>query len=96
MYYVQSVLVVPEVKVPGVLTQTEDQAKVNLSKAGLLIEEPIQHEYKEGIAPGIVFYQSYPADSLVKEGTKISLKVGIAKPLTPMPDVKIPKLRECC
>ncbi|WP_342444200.1 Stk1 family PASTA domain-containing Ser/Thr kinase [Paenibacillus sp. FSL L8-0638] len=88
VYYVQSVLVVPEVKVPGVLTQTEDQAKVNLSKAGLLIEEPIQHEYKEGIAPGIVFYQSYPADSLVKEGTKISLKVGIAKPLTPMPDVK--------
>lgn len=48
VYYVQSVLVVPEVKVPGVLTQTEDQAKVNLSKAGLLIEEPIQHEYKEG------------------------------------------------
>lgn len=88
VYYVQSVLVVPEVKVPGVLTQTEDQAKVNLSKAGLLIEEPIQHEYKEGIAPGVVFYQSYPADSLVKEGTKISLKVGIAKPLTPMPDVK--------
>ncbi|MCC3379785.1 Stk1 family PASTA domain-containing Ser/Thr kinase [Paenibacillus farraposensis] len=88
VYYVQSVLVVPDVKVPNVLTQTEDQAKVNLSKAGLLIEEPVQHVYKEGIAPGVVFYQSYPGDSLVKQGTKISLKVGIAKPLTPMPDVK--------
>jgi eukaryotic-like serine/threonine-protein kinase len=88
VYYVQSALVVPDVKVPSVLTLTEDQAKVNLTKLGLLIEEPVQHEYKEGIAPGVVFYQSYPADSLVKEGTKISLRVGIAKPLTPMPDVK--------
>ncbi|WP_277376068.1 Stk1 family PASTA domain-containing Ser/Thr kinase [Paenibacillus polymyxa] len=88
VYYVQSVLVVPEVKVPSVLTQTEDQAKVTLSKAGLVIDDPIQHEYKEGIAPGVVFYQSYPEGSLVKEGTEISLKVGIAKPLTPMPDVK--------
>ncbi|MGG4219666.1 Stk1 family PASTA domain-containing Ser/Thr kinase [Paenibacillus jamilae] len=88
VYYVQSALVVPEVKVPSVLTQTEDQAKLVLSKAGLVIDEPIQHEYKEGIAPGVVFYQSYPEGSLVKEGTEISLKVGIAKPLTPMPDVK--------
>ncbi|MGZ0041912.1 Stk1 family PASTA domain-containing Ser/Thr kinase [Paenibacillus ottowii] len=88
VYYVQSALVVPEVKVPSVLTQTEDQAKLILSKAGLVIDEPIQHEYKEGIAPGVVFYQSYPEGSQVKEGTEISLKVGIAKPLTPMPDVK--------
>ncbi|MDQ0492179.1 Stk1 family PASTA domain-containing Ser/Thr kinase [Paenibacillus brasilensis] len=88
VYYVQSMLVVPDVEVPNVVTKTEDQAKLLISQAGLSIQTPIQHEYKEGVAPGVVFYQSYPEKTVVKKGTIIELKVGIAKPLTPMPDVK--------
>lgn len=88
VYYVQNLLVVPDVEVPNVVTKTEDQAKLLISQSGLTVKDPIKHEYKDGIAPGVVFYQSYPEKSVVKKGTEIELKVGIAKPLTPMPDVK--------
>ncbi|AET61603.1 serine/threonine-protein kinase [Paenibacillus terrae HPL-003] len=88
VYYVQNLLVVPDVVVPNVVTKTEDQAKLLISQSGLSIKDPIKREYKDGVAPGVVFYQSYPEKSVVKKGTEIELKVGIAKPLTPMPDVK--------
>lgn len=78
---------VSDVKVPNLVTQTEEQARATLAAQGLKLADPVLQEYKEGIEPGIIFKQSQPEGALVKEGSLIQVTVGTEKPLTPMPSV---------
>ncbi len=78
---------VSDVKVPNLVTQTEEQARATLAAQGLELVDPVLQEYKEGIEPGIIFKQSQPEGALVKEGSLIQVTVGTEKPLTPMPSV---------
>uniref|UniRef100_UPI000471C644 PASTA domain-containing protein n=1 Tax=Paenibacillus zanthoxyli TaxID=369399 RepID=UPI000471C644 len=87
VWYVNAKLVVPEVNVPKLVNLSLDDAKAKLTEAGLVLEEPVTTEYNPNYAEGIVFEQSKEPDTTVKEGTTITLKVSIAKPLPLMPDL---------
>ncbi|WP_211745307.1 Stk1 family PASTA domain-containing Ser/Thr kinase [Paenibacillus sp. Marseille-Q4541] len=86
VWYVEKVLVVPNVEVPSVITLDEDAARQLLTEVGLEVDEVVA-EYKEGVDPGIVFEQSRPEGSVVKKGSLIDLTIGAEKPLEKMLDV---------
>ncbi|MDT3425631.1 serine/threonine-protein kinase [Paenibacillus forsythiae] len=87
VWYVNAKLVVPEVKVPKLVSLSLEDAKARLAEAGLVLEEPVTTEYNPNFAEGIVFEQSKEPDTTVKEGTTITLKVSIPKPLSQMLDL---------
>ncbi|MBD7967856.1 Stk1 family PASTA domain-containing Ser/Thr kinase [Paenibacillus gallinarum] len=86
VFYVEKVLVVPNVPVPNVISLDEDAARKLLTESGLEVDE-VSEKYKEGVDPGIVFEQSKPEGSLVKKGSLIDLTVGAEKPQEQMVDV---------
>ncbi|WP_018751568.1 Stk1 family PASTA domain-containing Ser/Thr kinase [Paenibacillus sanguinis] len=85
-WYVNSLVTVPEVKVPSVLNLEEQQAIDMLTEAGIEVGT-IAREYKEGVNEGIVYEQSKPEGTMVKKGSTVDLKVSVAKPLSRMPDL---------
>ncbi|MGN7357615.1 Stk1 family PASTA domain-containing Ser/Thr kinase [Paenibacillus sp. SAF-054] len=87
-WYVNHALTVPDVKVPGVINKTEDVARSQLTALGLVVDDNVIRQYKEGFAEGVVFAQSKEEGTEVKKGSIIQLSVSIPKPKKPMPDVK--------
>ncbi|MDN8588022.1 serine/threonine protein kinase [Chryseobacterium mucoviscidosis] len=88
VWYVKGMLVVPDVKVPNVVSQTEEKARQMLQDSGLVVSDNVIREYKEGIEPGIVFDQSRDEGDIVKEGSEVQLSVGAEKELTKMISVE--------
>ncbi|MGD0033130.1 Stk1 family PASTA domain-containing Ser/Thr kinase [Paenibacillus illinoisensis] len=88
VWYVKGMLVVPEVKVPNVVNQTEEKARQMLQDEGLVVSDDVIRQYKEGVDPGIVFEQSRNEGDVVKEGSEIQLSVGAEKELTKMISVE--------
>lgn len=88
VWYVRGMLVVPDVKVPNVVSQTEEKARQMLQDNGLFVSDNVIREYKEGIEPGIVFDQSRDEGDIVKEGSEVQLSVGAEKALLKMIDLK--------
>lgn len=86
VYYVKSVLVVKDVIVPNVVHMTEEEAKDKLSGLKIKIEDSIIREHKDGFEKGIVFDQSFPPNSVLKEGSAIRLYVSKGKPLISLVD----------
>lgn len=85
-WYVNKMVTVPEVKVPNVLNLTEQEATTRLEELGLEVGDVIE-QYKEGVAEGIVYMQSKPEGTTVKEGAAIDLTVSIAQELPKMPSL---------
>ena len=94
VWYVKSMLDVPEVPVPYVVNMTLEDAKSKLEEVGLIVEDPIISEYNANYPEGVVFEQSKPKDSMVKKGTSIVLSVSTAKPLSTMVDFSGKTLEE--
>ncbi|WP_068785100.1 Stk1 family PASTA domain-containing Ser/Thr kinase [Paenibacillus phocaensis] len=83
-WYVTSLVTVPEVAVPNVLNLEEEKAIQTLTDKGIAVGN-IAREYKEGVDEGIVYEQSKPEGTMVKEGSAIDLKVGAEQPPQKMP-----------
>lgn len=83
-WYVNKVLTVAEVTVPSVINLDENAAILKLTESGIKVDK-IDRIYKEGVDDGIVYEQSKPEGTLVKEGSSIDLKVSIPKELDAMP-----------
>ncbi|MEO2257926.1 Stk1 family PASTA domain-containing Ser/Thr kinase [Paenibacillus amylolyticus] len=88
VWYVKGMLVVPEVTVPNVITQTEEKAREMLEEKGLVVSDEVIRLYQEGVEPGIVFDQSRKEGDVVKEGSEVQISVGAEKELLKMIDVK--------
>ncbi|MEK3777014.1 Stk1 family PASTA domain-containing Ser/Thr kinase [Paenibacillus sp. FSL K6-4396] len=88
VWYVKGMLVVPEVTVPNVITQTEEKARELLEEKGLVVSDEVIRLYQEGVEPGIVFDQSRKEGDVVKEGSEVQISVGAEKELVKMIDVK--------
>ncbi|WP_340386813.1 Stk1 family PASTA domain-containing Ser/Thr kinase [Paenibacillus sp. FSL E2-0151] len=88
VWYVKGMLVVPEVTVPNVITQTEEKAREMLEEKGLVVSDEVIRLYKEDVEPGIVFDQSRKEGDVVKEGSEVQISVGAEKELLKMIDVK--------
>ncbi|CAI6066430.1 Serine/threonine-protein kinase PrkC [Paenibacillus sp. JJ-100] len=88
VWYVRGMLVVPEVKVPNVVNQTEEKARQMLEEAGLVVSNEVIREYMENVEPGIVFDQSRDEGDVVKKGSEVQLSVGAEKTMVKMIDVK--------
>ncbi|MBT2286252.1 Stk1 family PASTA domain-containing Ser/Thr kinase [Paenibacillus polymyxa] len=88
VWYVKGMLVVPEVTVPNVITQTEEKAREMLEEKGLVVSDEVIRLYQEGVEPGIVYEQSKKEGDVVKEGSEVQISVGAKKELLKMIDVK--------
>ncbi|WP_091014317.1 MULTISPECIES: Stk1 family PASTA domain-containing Ser/Thr kinase [Paenibacillus] len=88
VWYVKGMLVVPEVTVPNVITQTEEKAREMLEEKGLVVSDEVIRLYQEGVEPGIVYDQSRKEGDVVKEGSEVQISVGAEKELLKMIDVK--------
>ncbi|MEK4056393.1 Stk1 family PASTA domain-containing Ser/Thr kinase [Paenibacillus sp. FSL F4-0087] len=88
VWYVKGMLVVPDVKVPNVIGQTEEKARQMLQDQGLVVSDNVIREYKEDVDPGIVFDQTRNEGDVVKEGSEVQLSVGAEKELLKMIDLK--------
>ncbi|WP_055107593.1 Stk1 family PASTA domain-containing Ser/Thr kinase [Paenibacillus ihumii] len=84
VWYVNKTFTVPEVTVPSVINLNEADATKALQDKGLEVGD-VKREYKEGFDEGIVYDQSRPEGTIVKEGAMIDLMVSTAKPLKKMP-----------
>ncbi|GIP57997.1 Stk1 family PASTA domain-containing Ser/Thr kinase [Paenibacillus woosongensis] len=84
VWYVNKTFTVPDVTVPSVLNMNEADAAKALQDKGLAVGD-VKREYKEGFDEGIVYDQSRPEGTIVKEGAIIDLTVSTAKPLKKMP-----------
>ncbi|MEF2964543.1 Stk1 family PASTA domain-containing Ser/Thr kinase [Paenibacillus sp. M1] len=85
-WYVNKMVTVPEVQVPGILNITEQEAIDKITEAGLEVGD-IKREYKEGVNEGIVYDQSKPEGTTVKKGSILDFTVSEAKPLPKMPSL---------
>lgn len=85
--YVNKMLVVPEVTIPNVVTKSEEEAVRTLESLGLVVDDDVIRQYKQGVEEGTVFAQSKAEGTVVKEGSVIQLSVADAKPLSTMPDL---------
>lgn len=83
-WYVNKLVTVEEVKVPNVLNMSIEQATEEFSKVGIVVGN-IAQLYKEGVDEGVVYEQSKPEGTAVKEGSSIDLTVSTAKKLPKMP-----------
>ncbi|WP_433745194.1 Stk1 family PASTA domain-containing Ser/Thr kinase [Paenibacillus amylolyticus] len=88
VWYVKGMLVVPEVTVPNVISQTEEKAREMLEEKGLVVSDEVIRMYQEGVEPGIVYEQSRKEGDVVKEGSEVQISVGAEKELVKMIDVK--------
>ncbi|MBO2944975.1 Stk1 family PASTA domain-containing Ser/Thr kinase [Paenibacillus sp. F411] len=85
--FVNQMLEVKDVTVPGVITMAEAEAVRTLEEAGLVVNPEVLREYKEGVEAGIVLKQSRAEGTVVKEGASVQLTVGEEKPLSVMPSL---------
>lgn len=83
-WYVNKMVTVPEVQVPNVLNLNEEDATAKLTELKLEVGT-VKRQYKEGIDEGIVYEQSKPEGTTVKQGSSIDLTVSDVKPPTKMP-----------
>ncbi|WP_128102707.1 Stk1 family PASTA domain-containing Ser/Thr kinase [Paenibacillus sp. DCT19] len=88
VWYVKGMLVVPEITVPSVINETEENARKILEDSGLVVSNEVIRVHEEGFDPGIVFDQSRKEGDVVKEGSEIQLSVSIEKEQAKMIDVK--------
>ena len=65
-----------DVRMPGVVGFTKEAARSNLEAAGLVVGS-IDEVYSSEIPAGQICYQSYEADTTVKEGTVVDLKLSM-------------------
>ena len=91
VHYVNSLFHVPNVTVPNVTAMTIERARVALEERGLHVELPVVEQYKEGVAPGIVYKQDKSEGSEVKKGTAVQLTMSVEKPVVTMIDLLLPK-----
>lgn len=82
-WYVNKMVTVPETKVPSVLNLSEQEATTKLTELGLIVGD-VKRLYKEGVNEGIVYEQSKPEGTTVKEGATIDLTVSTEKELPQM------------
>ncbi|RCX23071.1 serine/threonine-protein kinase [Fontibacillus phaseoli] len=82
-WYVNKMVTVPETKVPSVLNLSEQEATTKLTELGLVVGN-VKREYKEGVNEGIVYEQSKPEGTTLKEGAAIDITVSTAKELPQM------------
>ncbi|WP_410768182.1 Stk1 family PASTA domain-containing Ser/Thr kinase [Fontibacillus sp. BL9] len=82
-WYVNKMVTVPETKVPSVLNLSEQEATTKLTELGLVVGN-VARVYKEGVNEGIVYEQSKPEGTTVKEGATIDFTVSTAKELPQM------------
>ncbi|NMO94649.1 Stk1 family PASTA domain-containing Ser/Thr kinase [Paenibacillus lemnae] len=94
VFFVGQMLEVKDVTVPSVITLTEEEAVRKLQEVGLVVDEEVIREYKQGVEEGIVFAQSRAEGAIVKEGAIVQLSVGAVKPLSTMPDLSDATLDE--
>ncbi|MHA6532489.1 Stk1 family PASTA domain-containing Ser/Thr kinase [Paenibacillus sp. BAC0078] len=87
VWYVNAKLAVNEVAVPSLTSKSFEDAKTALSEVGLIAEEPPLQEYNPNFEPNIVWKQSKNPNTMVKEGTHITLTVSTAKVLPKMPEL---------
>ncbi|WP_138493106.1 Stk1 family PASTA domain-containing Ser/Thr kinase [Paenibacillus pinistramenti] len=85
-WYFKSQLEVPDVKVPNLIGLTQDEAKVKLTELGLAVGN-VKQAYNKDYDPDVVYEQSKPEGTEVKEGALIDLTVSIEKPLEKMIDL---------
>lgn len=86
-WYVNQLVTVPEVKIPNVVNMQEKDAVALLEKDGIKLGE-VTRLYKEGVAEGVIYEQSKPEGTMVKEGSTLDISVSMAKPRDPMISVK--------
>ncbi|UHA74031.1 Stk1 family PASTA domain-containing Ser/Thr kinase [Paenibacillus sp. 481] len=87
VFYVKSLISVKEIEVPNLVSKTETEARNMLTELNLDVEEPSLLEYHENVAKGIVFDQSKPAGTKVKEGSKIRLSISEGTAFVELPDL---------
>lgn len=87
VFYVKSLLDVKEVVLPDLVKMTEEQAISELTKINVNVEEVVR-EPKAGFEKGIVFNQSKPPQTTVKEGSSIKIFVSEGEPAKPFPELK--------
>lgn len=85
--YVQKMVVVPEIELPNLVKMTEEDARKQLADLGIQIEEVIRAP-REDIPKGVVFEQSKPPGTKVKEGSSIQISVSEGVPSFIMPLVE--------
>ncbi|CAH8709668.1 Stk1 family PASTA domain-containing Ser/Thr kinase [Paenibacillus thiaminolyticus] len=86
VFYVKSLLVVKDVVMPNVIKMTEQEALNKLAALKIEVEDPIVREPKEGFEKGVVFEQSKPEGTRVKEGSSVRLYVSEGTPYIQMDD----------
>ncbi|GIO83741.1 serine/threonine-protein kinase PrkC [Paenibacillus faecis] len=79
-WYVNKLVTVADVKVPSILNMSEQDATDLLTKEGLTVGT-IKREYKEGVDEGIVYEQSKPEGTMVKQGSILDFTVSTTKPI---------------
>ncbi|TVX94754.1 Stk1 family PASTA domain-containing Ser/Thr kinase [Paenibacillus agilis] len=87
VFYVKSLLAVEEIAVPELVNLTESEAKAELEKFKLVLEDPIIRKPQAGVPKGIVFEQSKAPGTKVKEGASIKISVSEGEPAKPLPSV---------
>ncbi|WP_051217505.1 Stk1 family PASTA domain-containing Ser/Thr kinase [Paenibacillus assamensis] len=87
VFYVKSLLAVEEISVPELVNLTESEAKAELEKFKLVLEDPIIRKPQAGVAKGIVFEQSKAPGTKVKEGASIKISVSEGEPDKPLPNL---------
>lgn len=92
--YVNNLFVVDDVTVPNVVNMTEEVAISTLEQLGLVVDDEVIRNYKQGFNEGTVYEQSRKEGTIVKEGSVIQLSVAGPKPLSKMPTVVGKKLDE--
>ncbi|GIO30653.1 MULTISPECIES: Stk1 family PASTA domain-containing Ser/Thr kinase [Paenibacillus] len=88
VFYVNHKLVLPNVIVPKVIGQTEENARKMLNDRGLEVDPNVIRAYKPDVPAGVVYDQSRDEGTEAKKGSLVQISVGIAKPKKQMPDVK--------
>ncbi|MFC4775487.1 Stk1 family PASTA domain-containing Ser/Thr kinase [Paenibacillus sp. GCM10023252] len=71
----------PEVKVPYVIGKTLDEARKELTDAGLEVEEPVVRQFKKDVPKDQVYDQT-KSNMMAKEGSTVKLYVSDGPPLS--------------
>ncbi|GGA21882.1 Stk1 family PASTA domain-containing Ser/Thr kinase [Paenibacillus physcomitrellae] len=92
-WYFKNQFEVPDVTVPNLIGMTQDDARTKLTELGLAVGS-VKQAYNKDYDPDVVYEQSKPEGTDVKEGALIDLTVSIEKPLQQMIDLSGMTLEE--
>ncbi|ANS74992.1 serine/threonine protein kinase [Paenibacillus yonginensis] len=84
--YFKNQLEVSDVTVPNLIGLTQDEARTKLTEQGLTVGN-VKQAYNKDYDPDVVYEQSKPEGTEVKEGALIDLTVSTEKPLEKMIDL---------